>query len=715
MSKIIYFSTSNYSEYVIAEEHLDILGEDTTITKGNLTDLKQLAKSKSAQLDVESNMTDFITSRSITVVQLGDYEGNTQYIFDIPRMLDWELAELQKILASDMYFYIHNGMFEYTAIKQMWNIDIKNIYDTYILIKLLNNGLTLPKGYNGLAGIVMREYGVDLNKDLQTSFDGTELSPDQLIYAVLDVVFLSLIHETYYKDLEYWKMVKLYSVECKTIRPVGDMHVNGILFDMTYHKKHTVTVFDKKKKDAYTEMVDFMYADSKLKRFLYDNDFVQEYDEYLFKWSSPKVKKMVLGLVLPGITTTNKVILTRMLKTDETLTFKQVAFLTQFLDSEYAAIETQLISGYHEELVKLDLFVATDSFKFNFDSPLQRLKLFKYWYPNLKDTNAKTLARLTKGILPTYKKYIKAAKMLSSFGEKMSDYIESDGRIHPSFTQLVSTGRMSSSKPNGQNQPSTSEYRNAYYARDGWSFVGADYSSQEILVAAQASGDEGFWYAIKHGYDLHSYSASQIYGKDIWVAAGGHWPPVGKPKTKEANGLRKASKSLSFSLFYGSSALSLSENLNISHKEAQILMDKYYKTFPALASYFKRQNNLGKKNKYSRGLAPLYRVRFYDSPVNQGDVNSIGRKSQNAGIQGTSADMTKLAMVYIKQFIEKKGLNNKVRIVLQVHDEIICEVHDSIVKKWAGIQSKLMEKAADVIIPGGWLKADAEIMKRWNK
>jgi DNA polymerase I-like protein with 3'-5' exonuclease and polymerase domains len=713
MSKIIYFSTENYSKFKLEAEHLEILGDDTIIKKGTKEDILTLSAAEDLQLDVESTMTNFITDKKITVVQLGDYTGDVQYIFDIPRLTEKELIGLKYILSSDIKFYIHHAMFEYTIIKQMWGIDIKNIRDTFILSKLLTNGLTLRKGYNSLAGIVYREFGISLDKGAQTTFDGTILTYEQLIYAALDVVFISAIHDIYYKDIEYWKMKKLYNLECNVVRAVGDMHVNGILFDMEYHKAHTITEFTTKYNSAKQAMINYIRKDDTLMQFMYKNEFIQQYDKYLFKWSSPKVKKAVLNLVVPSLQTSNKTVIKKMLA-KEKFSIKQVTFLHKFLDGNYEELETQLINEYHTELVDLNLFIPKGTFLLNFDSPLQRLELFRYWYPNLKDTNAKTLVRLTKGILPEYKKYIKAAKMLSSFGEKMAEYIESDKRIHPSFTQLVSTGRMSSSKPNGQNQPSTSEYRNAYYAREGWSFVGADYSSQEILVAAQASGDKGFWHAIKNGYDLHSYSAYQIYGQK-WLDAGGETKPIGKPKTKEANKMRKASKSLSFSLFYGSSALSLAENLNISHKEAQSLMNKYYETFPELAIYFQKQNEFGKKYKFSRGLAPFNRVRFYNSPTNAGEVNSIGRKSQNAGIQGTSADITKLAMIYIKQYIEKQNLGDKVKIILQVHDEIICEVHDSIVKKWAIMQSKLMEKAANVIIPGNWLKAEAEIMKRWNK
>ena len=714
MSKIIYYSSSNYSEFKIGEEQKELLGKKTFIEKGGMSTINLLLQQEEVQLDIETIMTELITERKITVVQIGLKDNSSQVIFDIPRLSGEELGWLMLVLKRKMTFFAHNAMFEYTAIKAYFGIDLFKLRDTFLQSKLLANGLYTLPGWHSLSGIVYREYGVALDKGSQTTFDGEILNQEQFFYAVYDVIFLSRIHSVFEKDLKENKNTRVYYLECSAVRPVGDMHVNGILFDMKYHTEHTVKTFTAIYNSTKKDMQSMIDADIKLKTYLTLEKYIQEKDEYLFKWSSPKIKKQLLRLVIPGITSSNKILLKKMLKED-TLDIKQTIFLTKFLEGDTDWLETYLINKYHDDLVTLDLFIAKDTFMLNFDSPTQRLYLFKFWYPQLQDTNAKTLTRLVKGILPVYKKYIKAAKMLSSFGEKMEDYIEKDKRIHPSFNQLVSTGRMSSSKPNGQNQPSTSEYRNAYYAQDGWSFVGADYSSQEILVAAQASGDDGFWYAIKNGYDLHSYSASQIYGKEHWLETGGHWPPVGKPKTKEANGLRKASKSLSFSLFYGSSAKSLAENLNIPHSEAQILMDKYYKTFPKLAAYFKRQNQLGKKYKYSRGLPPFNRIRFYDTPRHKGDIEAIGRQSQNAGIQGTSADMTKLALVYIKKYIEQHDLGNKVKITLQVHDEIICEVHDSIVKSWAKMQSKLMEMAADVIIPGGWLKAEAEIMKRWNK
>jgi len=714
MSKIIYFSTAPYDKFKVSKEHEEIL-EESTIIKGKKKHLKLLSQEKEVQLDVETTYTDRLYTRKITVVQMGSFDGSTQYIFDIPRLTNFEKKVLFAMLRDqDIIWYIHNAMFEYTIIKHDFGIELVNLRDTYVQAKLLTNDINLPKGYNGLAGIVNREFGYFLDKGQQLSFDGTELDYDQFIYAVLDVVFITAIHDIQEKDVKYWKMYRVYRLECEVIKALGDMQVNGMLFDFDYHKRVTVTKFEKIYAERMDHMIEIIKNDPKLVAYLEEKEYINKNDKYLFKWTSPKVNKSLIKLVIPELDTTNRQVLKKFLKDNEHLTIEQVTFLNKYIDKDTDWLETFFISKHHDEMVKLDLFIPEGKFMLNFNSSDQVLYLFKYWYPDLQNTNAKTVARMTKGILKDYKKFKQAAKMLSSFGEVMNKYKDSDGRIRTSFKQMVSTGRLSSSKPNLQQMPSTNEFRNAYYSAEGYSFVGLDFSSQEILIAAQASGDENYWEAIKKGYDLHSYSAYLIHGQK-WLDAGGSAEPIGKPKTPEANAMRKSSKSLSFGLFYGSSARAIGETLNISRKEAQEMMDKYFKTFPKLASYFDRQNRYGKKHKYARGLPPFNRVRFFDNPNNKGELEAVGRQAQNFGIQGTAADITKLAMVYIIKYIYKHELKDKVKISLQVHDEIICEVVDDYANEWLNIQRVLMEKAGSVIIPGNWLKATGEVSKVWIK
>jgi len=714
MSKIIVFSTHDYTNYTITEEHLDILGDKSSIIKGELKHLNFLIRQPELMLDIETNFVDSITERVVHVVQFGTIDKKYQFIFDVAALTDEELEFLKKILSFRIIFYIHNAKFEYTIIKHFFNIDIRYIRDTYLLTKLLTNGLTLEKGTLSLKELVREVKGIRLDKGAQITFDGNKMSYEQLIYASLDVYFIEEIHEEYFRDLETWKMVSLYSLECNAVRAFGDMEVTGVDFDREYHQKN-VDVFKTALDKSFKEIKSIIYANKEVVEYLENNKFIQKTDEYKFKWTSHVVTKKVLKLILPDIVTTNKVELKKYLKNNkENLSTKQIIFLNYFLNKEYTKVEEMLVSGYHQNLVDLGLFVKEGEFLLNLDSPDQRLKLFKFWYPDLKDTKEKTLRRKSEPIMQAYKKYIKVSKMSSSFGEKMYEHIEKDGKIHTNFTQLVTTGRVSSSKPNLQQMPSTSEFRNAFIAPEGWSFTGVDYSSQELYVAAQASGDEGYWAAIKEGLDLHSYSASLIFG-DKWFKAGGIAKPKGKPKTPELKQMRTAAKSLSFSLLYGSSALSLSENLDIPHKEALKLMEAYFEVFPKLSKYMQSKNTFGVSHKYVRALPPFGRVRFFDTPRNKGEENSIGRKSQNFPIQGSSATMTKLALVYIKDYIEKKGLQDKVKIVLTVHDEILCIAHDSIAERWYRMQVKLMEKAANKIIPGNWLGVEGGIFKRWEK
>ena len=716
MSKIIYFSTSDYERFneSLTEEHKEILGEDTVIEKGNIKDLKGLLNIDRLQLDIETNFVDFITEREITLVQFGTYDGGIQYILDIPRLSKEELKILKEILSSKtIEFYIHNAKFEYTVIKQVWKIDLKKIKDTYILGKLLNNGLTLPKGYNSLRGIVFREFGYNLDKGAQLSFDGTELDYSQLLYGALDVVFLSAIHDIYYEDITIWKMRNLYTLECNTVRALGDMEVNGMLLDIEYHKNN-IKDYVKNLATSRKEILTLIYEKEEVKEFLREKKFIQRHDEYLFKWTSSKVTKSVLGLVYPEISTTNKTEIKKLLKNDESLSMKQIQVLSMYVDKGYEWVESYLISNYSKELNDLGLFVKKGEFLLNLDSPVQRLELFKFWYPDLKDTKEKTLRRKKEPVVVAYKNYVKTAKLVSSFGEKMFDYVQKDGKIHTTFNQLVSTGRLSSSKPNQQQAPSNNKYRNAFVAREGRSFVILDYSAQEVLIMAQASKDEGLWYAIENELDTHGYSAAKVYGKK-WFDLGGELEPKHKPDTKELNNLRTAAKSTTFLIAYGGSALSLSERLEISHKEAIQLLEDYFAAFPQLKKYMDKQNAFGKKKNFSRGLPPFNRVRFYNPPIGQGELNAIGRQSQNQPIQSGGADITKYAMVLIKSYIERHNLQDDVELTITIHDEIICEVVDEFAEDWFKIQKKIMEKAADKIIPGGWLKAEGSISKKWQK
>jgi len=252
-----------------------------------------------------------------------------------------------------------------------------------------------------------------------------------------------------------------------------------------------------------------------------------------------------------------------------------------------------------------------------------------------------------------------------------------------------------------------------FIPRPGWKFIDSDYASAELYIAAYLSGDKKLIYAIEQGYDLHSYSAYQIFG-DVWIKAGGLAEPVGKPATKEANGLRKKSKGLSFSLLYGTGVVAFSENSGIPTAEGKILMAKYYETFPQLAAFFKQSGEDALTYNYIR--EPHFgRVRFFNKPKNGMEASHNKNAGMNYKPQAINGSIMKYALCLMKKYIEENDLDDVVKLSLTVHDQQLSEVRDDYVDLWKEMQTELMEKAARHVIPSGVLKAESDVLEHWTK
>jgi DNA polymerase-1 len=247
----------------------------------------------------------------------------------------------------------------------------------------------------------------------------------------------------------------------------------------------------------------------------------------------------------------------------------------------------------------------------------------------------------------------------------------------------------------------------------GWKLVDSDYSSAELYIAANLSGDKKLIYAIEQGYDLHSYSAYQIFGQE-WLNAGGSATPVGKPPTKEAGILRGKSKALSFSLLYGTGVVYFSENSNVTVTEGKVLMEKYYATFPELAAFFKRSGEDALSFNYVR--EPHFkRVRFFNKPKNGKEASHNRNAGMNYKPQSINGSIMKYALCLMKKHIEEHKLEDRVRLLLTVHDQQLSEAREDFAEEWAILQTELMEKAARYVIPSGVLKAESDILNHWTK
>ena len=366
--------------------------------------------------------------------------------------------------------------------------------------------------------------------------------------------------------------------------------------------------------------------------------------------------------------------------------------------------------------VQVDMFAPMDEVRkthINWGSPSQTLALFQNLVPNLEDVNGKKLNkhRYKHKLIDEYIRYKERTKLANAYGTKFFNYVNCDGKVHTNFSQILDTGRVSSSKPNMQQIPSDNTFRNCFVTEPGWVFVSSDYSSQELNVIAYGSQDPVWLDALERGLDLHGVCADLVF-EDKWRSA----------DADEKKKLRTQIKAINFGLAYGMGPFKLADTLQISKREAEALIEKYFTEFPNIRDFLTKLGTFGTRNGYIRTFKPFKRRRWFDTwyPKIWDDrsklqeFGSIERASKNTPIQGSSADMTKLALIYIFDEIQNNWKGD-VKIVMTVHDQIDTVCKQEIAESWAVKMTELMEKAAIKIIPNGLLKADTNISATWEK
>jgi DNA polymerase-1 len=295
-------------------------------------------------------------------------------------------------------------------------------------------------------------------------------------------------------------------------------------------------------------------------------------------------------------------------------------------------------------------------------------------------------------------------KLLSTYIDNFPKHIQKDGRIHPRFIQTgAATGRMASENPAVQNIPVRSEMgrkiRDAFVASKGKKLLAFDYSQIELRLAAILSDDKKLIQSFKDGNDIHESVASFVFGV--------------KPEevTKD---MRSKAKTINFGILYGMGVTSLQKNLKTDRKEAQEFYSNYFKTFDRLATYLEETKEFAAKNGYTETL--FGRRRYFEG------INSklpfiramAERMAINAPIQGTSADILKFAMIEIDKILDKK----KIKLLMQVHDELIFECDedfvDEISPKIKEIMESVLERACPERSRGVPLTANGSSGKNWG-
>ena len=359
-----------------------------------------------------------------------------------------------------------------------------------------------------------------------------------------------------------------------------------------------------------------------------------------------------------------------------------------------------------EELTAEIHAMAGEEFNINSPKKLGEILFEKLGLKNGKktktgySTSAEVLEKLKNAhpIIPKILEYRQLTKLNSTYAEGLAGYIRADGRIHGKFHQTVTvTGRISSADPNLQNIPTRMplgrEIRKVFIPEEGSVFVDADYSQIELRVLAHMSGDAALIAAYQADEDIHAITASQVF--DV-------------PLDQVDSTLRRKAKAVNFGIVYGISSFGLGQDLDISRKEAEGYIEKYFATYGKVKKFLDRTVEDAKKNGYTvtmfgrrRPIPELASSNFM--------TRSFGeRAAMNAPVQGTAADIIKIAMVRVNRRLKEEHLQSK--LVLQIHDELIIETKKEELEIVQKILVEEMMHAADLTVP---LLVDANVGDSW--
>ncbi len=302
-------------------------------------------------------------------------------------------------------------------------------------------------------------------------------------------------------------------------------------------------------------------------------------------------------------------------------------------------------------------------------------------------------------IIENILQYRHVSKLKSTYADGLGTFInEKTGRIHSTFHQTVTaTGRISSADPNLQNIPVRTalgrEIRKVFVAKEDYLLVDADYSQIELRVLAHMAGDKRMQEAFRHGEDIHTHTAAEIFGV---------------PEFMVTPDMRSRAKTINFGIVYGMSDFSLAGNLKISRKEASSYIESYMKTYSGVAAFMEKAIQEAKKDGFVKTI--LNRRRYVpELRASNFNTRAFGeRVAMNAPIQGSAADIIKLAMLRVADALEKGAPRSK--LILQVHDELIVEAHPDEVEAVQLIMKREMENAYALSVP---LTVDIGCGKSW--
>jgi DNA polymerase-1 len=621
-------------------------------------------------------------TKELLSMQLGDAEK--QYVIDCLTVN----PKLYKEILEKKELIMHNAKFDLGFLYYQKIVPTK-VFDTFLAERVLTTGIDTAR--RSLDAVVYKYCKIELDKTIRGNIHREGLSTRVIKYAADDVKYLHQVKRKQEVALEEKGLLKTMSLDNKFVRVLAYIEHCGMYMNPVDWQAKVDD--DLKDLNAVKEILDQFILSNSDKYAKYIDNQLSLFDEGItckINWSSSK--QVIEFMKSLGVDTLTK--------------DKETGLMKDSVDKKVLGPQ-------------------------------------KKKHP----------------IISTYIEYTECQKVVSTYGDNWFDYINSiTGRIHSNYTQIMNTGRLSSGQkgkpkqglpqmPNMQNIPSDNRTRGCFQAQEGNVLLVSDYSGQEQIVLANKSLDADLLAFYQQGLgDMHSFIASKIFPELSDLS-------LDEIKDKHKN-KRQIAKGAGFAINYGGTGITIAQNLNISMEEGEEVYKAYFKAFPDLANYFKREkaqalslgyiqfNNVsGRKcfipffEEYQKLHEEIYKTEgFWDDYKLEKSKNSgifishfkpkvreyfmkkgdIERMSLNYPIQGTSADITKLAGIYFFEYLEKNNLIFKVLLPNVVHDEWIVECPLDLSEKLSKVLQESMERAGDVFCKTIKLKAEPCITKYWK-
>lgn len=615
-------------------------------------------------------------------MQLGDNEK--QYVIDCLTVN----PKIYKDILESKELIMHNAKFDLRFLYYQ-GIFPKDVFDTFLAERILTAGIDTAR--RSLDAVVYKYCKIELDKTIRGHIHREGLSSRVIKYAADDVKYLHAVMRKQKVALEENQLQKTMSLDNKFVRVLAYIEMCGMYLNpVDWQNK------------CNDDIKNMGALKDKLDEFILNNP--DKYSQYIDN---------------------------------------QLSFFDE-------GVNCRINWNSEKQVIPLFKSLGVDTLTKDKDTGMMKDSI---------DKKVLGPQRKKHHLIATYLEYKEAQKEVSTYGENWFSYINSKTkRIHSSYTQIMNTGRLSSGQkgspkrgmpqlPNMQNIPSDNRTRSCFQAEEGNMLIVSDYSGQEQIVLANKSLDADLLNFYNQGLgDMHSFVASKIFPELSDLS-------LDEIKNNHKD-KRQIAKGAGFAINYGGTGITIAQNLSISLEEGEQVYQEYFKAFPGLANYFKQEkkkalelgyiqfNNISgrkcfipyfedfqrlqkeiyetegfwedyklEKSKNSAIFNSYYKPKVREYFMKKGDIE---RMSLNYPIQGTSADITKLAGIYFFEEIEKKELLFKVKMPNVVHDEWIVEAPKDLAEELSILLKSCMEKAGDVFCKTIKLNADPCVTKYWK-